>query len=226
MNTYLRTQTASVRARVFRNLIRLAGPLLFGIAGTAAAGTVVIDFDSVDASAGPVDATSYLDSYGITLANVSAPGTVLIYSDVNFPYVAASSIPNFLLQQVGGAPPESFTMDFSTPLDSLSFTRIANTTPNLVAAWTATAYSGSTAVGNYSEAMGEGPFTSANYTFTGPDITSLTISANGGGTAGITSATIDDLTLVTSVPEPATDAVLVGVATLGLAAVRRKRTVA
>jgi hypothetical protein len=222
MNISIRSKTVSLYSHLLRSLIRWAGPLLFGVASTATASVVVLDFDSVDASAGPVDATSYLASYGITLTDVSSPGTVDIFSDVAFPYVSASSSPNFLLQQVGGAPAESFTMDFSTPLDSLSFTRVENTTPNLVAGWTATAYSGSTIVGTASESFGLGSFSPATYTLDGPDITSFTISADGFGSAGITSATIDDFTM-TTVPEPSTYAALLGGAALGLAVVRRKR---
>jgi len=224
MNISIRAKTVSVFSQILRGAIRWAGLLLLGTACTAAtASVVVLDFDSVDASAGPVDATSYLASYGITLVNVSSPGTVLIYSDVNFPFVSASSSPNFLLQQVGGAPAESFTMDFSTPLDSLSFTRVENTTSNLVAGWTATAYDGTTIVGTASELFGEGSFSPATYTLDGPDITSLTISADGFGSAGITSATIDDFTM-TTVPEPATCAELLGVVALGLAVMRRQRS--
>lgn len=223
MNLSIRNVIVSICSPIFRNSRRLAGLLLFGTSLTVAADTVVINFDSVDASGGGVDATSYLATYGITLSNVSSPGTVAIYSDVDVSYVSASSSPNFLLQQVSGAPPESFTMDFSTPLQSLSFTRIENVTSNQVAEWTATAYSGSTPLSSESEPMGVGSFTPATYTFTGPDITSLTISADGDGVAGITSAPIDDLTLTTSVPEPATCAVLLGLAAWALATVRRQQ---
>jgi hypothetical protein len=228
MNFFIRNKIVSVRPQIIRNFLRFAGPLLLGLgmALPAAADTIVINFDGVDASGGAVDATSYLATYGITLTNVSSPGTVVIYSDVVFPYVSASSSPNFLVQQVGGAPAESFTMDFATPLQSVSFTRIENVTSNLVAEWTATAYSGSTALSSESEPLGVGPFTPATYTFNGPDITSLTISADGDGVAGITSATIDDLTLTTAVPEPSTCAMFLGVAALGLAAFRRMRMAA
>ena len=224
MKCFIHSKIVSAGSQIIRRSRRLAGLLLAGVgmAGPAAADTVVINFDSVDASGGAVDATSYLATYGITLTNVSNPGTVAIYSDVVVSYVSASSSPNFLLQQVGGAPAESFTMDFSTPLQSLSFTRIENVTSNQVAEWTATAYSGSTPLSSESEPMGVGSFTPATYTFNGPDITSLTISADGDGVAGITSAPIDDLTLTTAVPEPSTYTALLGVAALGFAAVRRK----
>jgi len=227
MNLSIRTQTVSGSGQNIPASIAAACALLLGFALQATAhAQTVINFDSVDASGGGVDATGYLSGFGITLVNVSHPGTVDIFDDQVSNFQSASSGTNFLLQQVGGAPAESFTMDFATPLTSLSFTRIENVTNNLVAAWTATAFAGSTPLTSYSESLGLGPFTPHTYVFSGPGITSLTISANGANVAGITSAAIDDLTLTpAAVPEPSIYAMLLGAMSLGFATFRRKKMV-
>src|SRR5213592_1803286 len=98
----------------------LASLLMFAAALTSTASPIVLNFDSVDASSGPVDATSYLASFGITLSNVTPAGTVLIFDDRWFDgggVVAASSPHNFLLQGVAGSPNGiSYTLNFSAPL--------------------------------------------------------------------------------------------------------------
>jgi hypothetical protein len=185
---------------VSRVILPLAIAALAISPANSQAETTVVNLNSVSVpNGGQVDATALLASYGITVVDGGNP--VYIYSDVDQSYEAASPGPNFLLQQVPGAPNGiSYTLDFSTPLSELSFARIAATSPNLMASWTATAYSGVTAVGTASEPFGLQPFSAEVYSFTGPDITSLTISANGYDLAGITSAPIDDITL-TTVPE-------------------------
>lgn len=173
-----------------------AGLLLMGTPPNASANSITINFDSVDASAGGVDPTAYLAAYGITLSGVS-PSPPLIYSDQDFygnGTVVASSGDNFLEQQsavYGG----SFTLNFSVPLTALQFTRIASLTPNSVGVWTATAYSGGTALSTVGEPNGGGSYSPAIFSFTGTDITSLTVSGNGYGSAGISSVMMDDLIL-------------------------------
>ena len=165
---------------------------------------VLLDFDSVTAGPG-VDASAYLSSFGISLSNVSHPGTVEIFSDTNFygsTVVSAPSPHNFLLQQVGGAPNGIFyTMNFSTPLTNFSFTRIAITVPSQVAQWTATAYAGVSPVGSVGENFFGGTEASQPYALSGAGITSVTITANGFNSAAIASAPLDNFNL-TQVPEP------------------------
>jgi hypothetical protein len=173
------------------------------------AGTSTINFDSVDtsqyATLGPVDAAPYLATFGITLSGISptgsttATGLVGILNDSSN-QLHASSGDNYLEQNTSGSPFETFTMNFSAALSSFGFTRIANVTPNLVAEWTATAYSGSTALESVNEDFGLGPFTSATYEMVGTDITSVTFTADGFGVAGVPGAPIDDLVL-TTVPD-------------------------
>lgn len=163
---------------------------------------VRLDFDNVTPVA---DATAYLSSFGVSLLNVSHPGTVKIFSDEDFygaGVVTASSPHNFLLQQVSGAPNNiSYTLGFSVPLTGFSFTRIAITVPTAVAQWTATAYAGVTPVASVGKNSFSGTEASQPYVLSGAGITSVTISANGHNFAGIASAPLDDFGL-TQVPEP------------------------
>jgi hypothetical protein len=112
---------------------------------------------------------------------------------------------NFLAQSANGAVPVSYTMDFSTPLESISFSRIAtpfNLTTEPV--WSATAYAGNVAVGTVGESLDSwGNSPAKSFTLTGDGITSLTISANGFGFTGIGSVPLNDFVL-TTVPEPST----------------------
>src|SRR5207247_8467987 len=101
-------------------------------ASLASGQPVHINFDNVAAPGGAVDATAYLASFGITLASVThdgspAPGSVYIENDRNFyggGAVFAASGHNFLLQQASGNS-ATYTLVFSEPLQSLSFTRCA-----------------------------------------------------------------------------------------------------
>jgi len=149
----------------------------------------------------------------------------MIYSDQDFygsGVVDASSGHNFLLQQsavTGG----SFTLNFDTALTNVQFTRIANIAFNLVGNWSATAYDGAMAVGSVSEPFGLGPFSPAVYSFSG-NITSLSFSGNGFGSAGISSAMIDDLQMTSAdaVPDTAGTLALLGISLAGLAAAKRR----
>jgi len=201
----------------------LACALFLGAGRESIAQTVTLNFDTVNASGGPVDPTAYLASYGITLSDVS-PSNPEIYSDQDFynsTTVQASSGTNFLEQQsaVNGG---TFILNFSSPVDNLSFTRIESLVTNVVGTWSATAYDGATELSSVGESDGVGGLTPITYDLTGSNITSLVIYGNGDGNAGISSVMMDDLTF-TAVPEPSTYAAIVGLAALGFAAVRGRR---
>ncbi|HSY17297.1 MAG TPA: hypothetical protein VK815_03145 [Candidatus Acidoferrales bacterium] len=156
---------------------------------------VYMNFDSVNPGSG-VDATAYLASFGITLTNVSQPGSVYIVGDTNYygtGAVTASSPHNFLLQSVGGSPPCSYTMIFSTPLQSVTFTRIAISAGFAMPSWIATAYSGSNVVG--SVGASDSGLLAQTYAISGQGITSLTVIGNGHGSAAAASAPLDDFYL-------------------------------
>jgi hypothetical protein len=188
-------------------------------AAAANAGSVTIDLNSVDTSAGPVDAATLLASYGITISDSSVAIPLLIVS--GNPYVAPDQPPNFLYTAGQNVPDTiSYTLDFSTALDSLSFNGIANTNYNLQAEWTATAYSGATALDSVGQPYGLGTFSTEPFTLTGPDITSVTFSEDGNGNAGEFSS-LDDITLHT-VPEATNTCILLAVGLAALFAARRR----
>jgi len=172
---------------------------------------LTLNFEDVDTSAGPVEATAYLNSYGITLSNVYPNGPDLEVVIDNWSGPDSYWVDeNMLTQNSYGAQPCSYTMDFSTPLQSVSFTRIA-TPPNLTTTpvWSATAYVGIETVGSVGEGFGTWGYNSPANTFTlsGDGITSLTIYANGYNFTGIGSPPLDNFVL-TPVPEPGTLALL------------------
>ena len=198
-----------------------------------------MNFD-VDAQGNPIvangtgiDATAYLNSYGITLANVNPSGPTGQVAIVNWSNAANNNgsdwiDENVLVQNLGGAVPGSYTMDFSTPLQSISFTRIA-TPPDLLwlPEWSATAYVGNNAVDSAGEDylyhyVGGGT-AAQNYTLSGDGITSLTIYANGWHFTGIGGVPLANFVL-TTVPEPSTFVLLVAgaVGLLGYSWRRRK----
>jgi len=168
------------------------------VAPAAPSGSVTLDFDSVTPNAGK--GTAYLASYGITLTNITPSGPAGVVDIVNFSGPGSLWLnDNFLIQNGAGAVPCSYTMNFSTPLLSISFKRFA-TPPNLTTepVWSATAYVGSEPVGTVGESRDSwGNSPARSFTLTGNGITSLTISANGFGTAALGSVPLDDFVLTT-----------------------------
>jgi hypothetical protein len=174
--------------------------------------TTTIDFDSVNATGGAVDATAYLAGFGVTLGGVTGGTTVVIMDDINLyggqPVVPASA-PN-VLTQLGSNAPVTFTLNFADALDSFMFTR-----PQLMPgpsgvtfpAWQAYAFAGPTQIGS----VGAGAFGSfsivpaATYTLSGPGITSVRFDSQNLGT-GFSAVLLDNMVLTTSnvsaVPEP------------------------
>jgi hypothetical protein len=201
--------TKQITSKLVGTLSALAGAMLISTAVHAQIQT--INFDSVDASGGAIDATSYLANDGVTLSAESPAGTVDIISDQNYygnNFVVASSGTNFLLQS-NNSQPNTFTLTFANALDSFGFTRIAYSSAGdgLLAGWSASAYDGATlveTVGEPSESEFGGKaavqFTLSDAVITTPDITSVVFSANGFGSAGVSAAPVDDFVLTT--PEP------------------------
>ncbi len=188
-------------------------------ASDAGAEVITLNLDSVVTNNGPgVDATALLNSYGITLTNVSVPGSVEILNMTANGGGWTTS--NVLQQNVGGSPPQWYTMNFSTPLQSISFTRPSVGYNAATPIWSATAYVGTEAVGSVGDpnldafSWGAPPET---YTLSGDGITSLAIYANGENWSGIASVPLNDFVLTTPVPEPST-LVLLGVGAISLLA--------
>jgi hypothetical protein len=173
--------------------LAMAGMLF--IANIGKGQTVYMNFDSVSPGAG-IDATAYLASFGIALTNVSQAGSVYIVGDTNYygtGAVTASSPHNFLLQSVS-ASSCSYTLVFSVPLQSVTFTRIAISGGFSTPIWTATAYAGANAVGSVgvNSIDGDTGQPAHTYTISGHGITSLTINGNGFGFTAAASAPLDD----------------------------------
>ena len=179
----------------------------------ATAGVLTLDFDSVAPNAG--NGPAYLNTFGITLTNVTPSGPAGAVDIRNYSSGSEWVNENFLQQSGAGAVPCSYTMNFSTPLQSISFTRFP-TPPDLTTEpqWSATAYAGDVAVGTVGESLdtwGNSP--ARPFSLTGNGITSLTVSANGSGFTAIGSVPLYEFVL-TTVPEPSTLALL-GVGAVG-----------
>jgi len=193
-----------------------------------ARGQIYLNLNSVDASAGPVDATALLASYGITLSGVSPSGGDPLILNVNQSSyysdgITPDSPPNFLLQQTS-YDGESYTLNFSTPLSELQFSLCAIVDDAATPIWSATAYEGDTELGSVGATyIDEDTGTSAQtFTFTGSGIISLTVYGNAEDFAAYYSAPLDDFYL-TPVPEPTTLA-LAGLSGLSLLfSVKRRR---
>jgi hypothetical protein len=182
----------------------LVAAVLCGPAGGLRGQTNSMNFESVNATQGGVDATAYLASYGITLTNVSPSGTVDIVNDTNYyggGAVFAPSKPNFLLQSVGGSPDGvTYTMLFSTPLQSLSFTRCAIGSSAASPSWSAVAYAGTNIVASNGVCCIDSDTGQTNQVFTmsstNNGITSLVITANGGNFTAISSVPLDNFVML------------------------------
>jgi len=221
----MKTQRVLVRSKLIGPCTALLGILSFGC--LRADTTVDINFDSVNAGSG-VDATSYLETYGIVLSNVTMMAPVEIISDQDYygsTFVKATSENNFLMQ-ANDSTANTFTMTFSTELDSFSFTRIAITGQGSIAGWNATAYDGATyleSVGEYQTGFGVTGEAAVPFTLNGPDITSVVFTANGNGFTAISGAPVDNFVLKVA-PEPSVYAMMLGgLAVLGFCLRRQGR---
>lgn len=164
--------------------IVLLGLLCLILPGPIRADTVNIN--SINANSSPffvdITTTNLLAQYGITLANVT-PGTTVgvLCGDCGGNSIVSSSPPN-TLTQFGNDNGMSYTLQFSTPLSTLSFTLAGNSksggSGTVVAAWSATAFDAS---GNVVSSAGDpslfgtfSPFPPQPFTLSGPGIASVT----------------------------------------------------
>src|SRR5487761_139699 len=199
--------------------IGFLGLLCLMLPGSLRAGTVT--FDSINTNTSyyvDISTTNYLAQYGITLTNVT-PGTMVDVMCANAQsngscstgtgYLIAESAPNVLVQQ-GGLYGESYTLAFSNPLSSLSFSTAGQNVGsggNLVAAWSATAYSAGnvvlSSVGDPSLSADFSNTAPTQYVLTGPGIASVTFYSNCAGVCGEQLA-IDNLSSpqIGPTPEP------------------------
>jgi hypothetical protein len=204
------------------------GSLFVLLAATFSFGDT-LNFDSVVTTTAPYNtsATAYLAQYGISLTNVTANTQVVIACANSYYNNSASACTNGtgsliapsganILEQVGSNSAVSYTMDFSTALSTVSFTRAAlSTLPNGTAYpfWNVSAYDGAVLVGSAGENAqsyfpGQGAVVAAKtFTIAGPGITSIVISSNANNFAGYSGVTLDNLSApelqLVATPEPA-----------------------
>lgn len=167
----------------------------------------VINFDAVDATGGNVDATSYLSGFGITPSAVTTGSELAIVNALNFCNCFVPPSPSNMFTQVNQNGAISFTLNFSTPLASVSFTR-----PEMVPGsgsgmifpqWSATALNASnTVLSTVGEAQRStfSTVTAQSFTLTGPGITHVRFDSNGHLTAGFSAVVLDNLVLAVASP--------------------------
>jgi len=195
---------------------------------TQADATTTVNFDAVTAGGGWGVAGSvrdnYLAGYGITLSDIT-PGTDVYINDQSTSgWINTSSPPN-VLRQLFLQGPQSYRMNFASPLEELGFTRSGvdgDAYPGGISycEWTVSAYNSSDVLlGSAHEDMW---FTysdvpSAPFTLHGPDIAYAVVASDNHYYAGYPAVVLDDIV----VPEPATLCLL---ALGGLGMLIRRRT--
>ena len=168
-------------------------------------GTILIDFDLLNTSAGAVGGTllsNYLVGYGITLSNVT-DGTEMEAANTNSVtgsiQVEVPSAPNFFTQ-AGLDQPVSFTLDFASPLQSFGFTRVglvSSTGQVSHPQWTATALNSN---GTVLSSVMEGliianSLSERSFVLTGNGIASVRFDSDSQQTAAFSAVLLDNLIL-------------------------------
>jgi hypothetical protein len=206
----------------------LVAGLLLSAISTSRASVLTVTFDQLDATGGTLTGstvTSYLASYGISVSGLT-PGTYLLVADVRNIYsgdLVVPPSPYNIFSQGGSLDPVSFTLGFSTPLESFAFTRpgfhvdqFGVTHP----AWQAYAFdSNGTELASASEPLlsSFSDVPAASYNLNGPGITSVRFDSQNEHFAGFGAVLLDNLVLTSSVPEPGT-LTLAGIGGLVMAA--------
>jgi phage/plasmid primase-like uncharacterized protein len=169
-------------------------------------GTTLIDFEALNATAGPVTnglLNQYLAGYGVTIRGVTTNTTVAVQNDQNIldgTVTVASSGVN-LLTQIGTNGEVSYTLAFNQPYQSVHWTR-TELLPGIWPEWSARAYdTNGVELGSVGENQRTGNMTNpaAPFTLSGSNIASVTFSANN-DLSPLNSLPLDDLLLSTFPP--------------------------
>lgn len=215
----------------------LVGTVVSAAGAQAQATTLNFGDGSINARPAGVSASSYLASFGISVSSLTAGTSVNIMDDRDY-YDSTPGNPNdhlalqttsehnVLAHMGSNSPGVTFALDFPTLISGLSFVRpglIAGPSGITFPSWSATLYSGATAIGS----TGQGAFGSfsnvapATFSITGTGNRLLFTSSNSG--TAFNAIVLDDLTF-TQVPEPGSLALLVmGLGCLVAVAGRRMR---
>lgn len=167
--------------------------------GTAGAASITLDFDSVPLSPGScADASSYLNSFGVTFVAVSPGAMSIICNSVGTSVTPSSPNNVFFVQPAVTNTDESYDLLFSTPLTEISFTRATVDPATALPAWNAFAFDASD---NLLDSVTQpllfpGP-PAASFTLTGMGITRLRIDAFNSAHVTFNHPPFDDLILVT-----------------------------
>ena len=177
-----------------------------------AAGTVMLNFDSISAGANCTDATTYLAQFGITLSGITPGSTVGIVNSAatyNGQATQAASMPNVLTQCGSAGQALSYTMNFPVALDHLTFTRpLLLTGPSGIThpQWSAHALD---AIGHELATVGEALISSFSdvpaqiFTLNGPGIRAIRFDSNAFNFAAFAAVLIDDVAQLQNLVGPA-----------------------
>ena len=183
------------------------------------ASTINLNFDSVSLAPGAcTSGMSYLASFGIAFVSLSGGAQANICDSTGTSAHPASLSNFFVAYPAVLNTDESYSLQFSTPLLSFSFTRVDIDSQTAMPPWGVLAYDASnTLIGSVVSPSVMFGSPAQSYTIVGPGIASLVIYSNNSAHVTYSHPPFDDFILTTAdasaVPEPATWTLLV----LGLA---------
>lgn len=211
-------------------LVGAIGFITFLLPAQAGASTVtVLNFDSLSLANGAcatgAATEAYLGGFGITFSSPTAGAIPQICNGVGTEITAVSGS-NWLI----ATPPItntnlSWTLTFSTPVDSVSWNDAVLSTIITYPTWNATAFDGSTPLGTVGQTSAFGSGATQAFTINGPGITSLTFNAFNSTARSTNDVPIDNLTLATpssATPEPAGSGILFAIGSVALICLGRK----
>lgn len=210
-----------------RNLIAVLMTIMLIIFTPRTIATVVVvDFEALGPgntmSQAPVDA--YLASFGISISGVST-GYVGVFDDtlVYGGGVVDATGTQYLSHVPQPTPGGSFTLNFSTALDSFGFQAPGILVPSINPSWTAIAYDAALGIIDSVSFNPSATHATTSFLLSGPGITSITWTEIASSNAAFFGANLDQFVLTyTAIPEP-TPLILLSLGLLGLGIGRRKR---
>lgn len=215
--------------------MKVIGAVAFVFAAAFAQGqvTTTVNFDAINAYGtsyvGGATLADYLAGYGLTISHLGS-GTSVVVMDERELYggqaVDAPSNYNVLVQ-IGTATATSYRIEFATPVSNVTFERaglIAGGSGVVHPAWNVSAYtSANQLLGSASDSL-QGYFSNqpaVQYALAYENIAYLVVSGDAQSFAAFTNIVMDNLTF-TTVPEPRTVALALGLLALAVVAISRR----